>query len=210
MSEEPTTAAELFDAIGAGYEEAFGHRPVVDAAVRELIEALPQSARVLDVGSGTGRPAAAALVAAGHRVTGIDVSAEMVRIARGQVPGAEFVQADVREWDSEPGTWDAVCAFFSFVQLPRAETERVLGRIAGWLAPGGRFALVTVPGDIEDLPIDFLGHAIRVTSFPADALVDRVRAAGLEVTGIREETFEPGESGAAPEAHVLISARKPG
>ncbi|PKV95951.1 methyltransferase family protein [Amycolatopsis echigonensis] len=210
MSEELTTAAELFDAIGAGYEEAFGRRPVVDAAVRELIEVLPPSARVLDIGSGTGRPAAAELVAAGHRVTGIDVSAEMVRIAREQVPGAEFVQADVREWETSPGSWDAVCAFFSFVQLSRAETERVLGRIAGWLAPGGRFALVTVPADIENVPIEFLGHSIRVTSFPVDALVERVRAAGLEVTGTREETFEPETPGTEPEEHVLISARKPG
>ncbi|WP_409181445.1 class I SAM-dependent DNA methyltransferase [Amycolatopsis sp. VS8301801F10] len=210
MSEEPTTAAELFDAIGAQYEEAFGHRPVVEAAVRELIDVLPPSARVLDVGSGTGRPAAAELAAAGHRVTGIDVSGKMVRIAREQVPGAEFVQADVREWQTAPGTWDAVCAFFSFVQLSRTETEQVLGRIAGWLAPGGRFALVTVPGDIEDVPIEFLGHSIRVTSFPADALTDRVRAAGLEVTGTRTERFEPDKPGAEPEEHLLISARKPG
>ncbi|MFE3175815.1 class I SAM-dependent DNA methyltransferase [Amycolatopsis sp. NPDC059090] len=209
MSEELTTA-ELFDAIGARYEEAFGRRPVVDAAVRELIEVLPSSARVLDIGSGTGRPAAAELAAAGHRVTGIDVSAEMVRIAREQVPSAEFVQADVREWESSPGTWDAVCAFFSFVQLSRAETEQVLGRIAGWLAPGGRLALVTVPADIEDVPIEFLGHSIRVTSFPADALLDRVRAAGFEVTGTRAETFAPDKPGAQPEEHLLISARKPG
>lgn len=210
MSEELTTAAELFDAIGAGYENAFGRPPVVDAAVRELLAVLPPSARVLDVGSGTGRPVAADLVAAGHRVTGIDVSAEMVRIAREQVPGAEFVQADVREWESEPGTWDAVCAFFPFLQLPRAETERALGRIAGWLAPGGRFALITVPADVEDVPVDFLGHTIRVTSFPADALADRVRAAGLEVTGTRTETFAPDKPGAEPEEHLLISARKPG
>lgn len=136
MSEELTTAAELFDAIGAGYEEAFGRPPVVDAAVRELLAVLPPSARVLDVGSGTGRPVAADLVAAGHRVTGIDVSAEMVRIAREQVPGAEFVQADVREWESEPESWDAVCAFFPFLQLARAETERALGRIMRLAGPG--------------------------------------------------------------------------
>ncbi|SFQ63039.1 class I SAM-dependent DNA methyltransferase [Amycolatopsis rubida] len=210
MSEELTTAAELFDAIGAGYEEAFGRRPVVDAAVRELLAVLPPAARVLDIGSGTGRPAAADLAAAGHRVTGIDVSAEMVRIAREQVPEAEFVQADLREWESEPGRWAAVCAFFAFLQLTRLETERALGRIADWLAPGGRFALVTVPADVEDVPVAFLGHSIRVTSFPADALADRVRAAGLEVTGTRAEAFAPGKPGAEPEEHVLISARKPG
>ncbi|GAA3523971.1 class I SAM-dependent methyltransferase [Amycolatopsis ultiminotia] len=203
-------AAELFDAIGAGYQDAFGRPPMVDAAVRELIDVLPPSARVLDLGSGTGRPVAADLAAAGNRVTGIDVSAEMVRIAREQVPEAEFVHADVRQWHSDPASWDAVCAFFPFLQMPRADTETVLADVARWLVPGGRLALVTVPSDVEDVPVDFLGHLIRVTSFSADALVERVRATGLEVTATRSELFAPDKPGAEPEEHLLITARKPG
>ncbi|WP_033289611.1 class I SAM-dependent DNA methyltransferase [Amycolatopsis jejuensis] len=210
MSEHVTTAAELFDAIGAGYEEAFGRPPMVAAAVRDLLAVLPPQARVLDVGSGTGRPVAADLAAAGHRVTGIDVSAEMVRIAREQVPGAEFVHADVREWESAPATWNAVCAFFPFLQMTRAETGQVLASAARWLVSGGRFALVTVPADLEDVPVDFLGHQVRVTSFPADALAGLVRASGLEVTDTRAETFAPDQPGAQPEEHLLIMARKPG
>ena len=137
MGEEATTAQELFDAIGAGYEEAFGRPPMVEAAVRELVAVLPPGARVLDVGSGTGRPVAEDLTRAGHRVTGLDVSREMVRIAREQVPAAEFRHVDVREWESEAESWDAVCAFFPFLQMTRAETESVLGKIAGWLKRAG-------------------------------------------------------------------------
>ena len=203
MPEDRTSAADLFDAIGADYEKAFGDRPIMAAAIEELRADLPPGARVLDIGSGTGRPVAAELAAAGHRVTGIDVSAEMVRIARAQVPGASFVQADVRDWETEPGSWDGVCAFFAFLQMPRADTERVLSRIADWLVPGGRLALGTVPVDVEDAPVEFLGHAIRVTSFSADALVDLVRAAGSTVTGSRAEVF-------GAEEQMLISARKPG
>ncbi|HEY3708921.1 MAG TPA: class I SAM-dependent methyltransferase [Amycolatopsis sp.] len=203
------TAAELFDEIGAGYEAAFGRPPVVDAAVRELLAVLPEQARVLDIGSGTGRPVAADLTAAGHRVTGLDVSAEMVRIAREQVPGAEFRQVDVREFDSAEGSWDAVCAFFPFLQMPRADTEGVLAAIARWLVPGGRFSLITVPHDIEDVPVDFLGHPVRITSFAADDLVARVRVAGLEVVGTRSELVAPDQPGAEPEEHLLITARKP-
>ncbi|MBB4684268.1 class I SAM-dependent methyltransferase [Amycolatopsis jiangsuensis] len=203
-------AAELFDAIGAGYEEAFGRPPMVNAAVRDLIEVLPPGSRVLDLGSGTGRPVAADLAAAGHRVTGLDVSAEMVRIAREQVPDADFVHTDLRQWHSEPSSWDAVCAFFPFLQMPRADTEAALADIAGWLAPGGRLALVTVPSDVEDVPVEFLGHRIHVTSFSAGALLERVRAAGLVVTETRSETFAPDQPGAEAEEHLLISARKPG
>jgi predicted TPR repeat methyltransferase len=70
----PLTAAELFDAIGAGYQEAFGRPPVVECGLGELLSRLPPRSRMLDIGSGTGLPVAHDLAAAGHRVTGLDVS----------------------------------------------------------------------------------------------------------------------------------------
>ena len=87
VDERPLSAAVLFDAIGTGYEDAFGRPPVVDRAVQELLRRLPPGARVLDVGSGTGKPVAADLTAAGHAVTGLDVSSTMIEIARDEQPG---------------------------------------------------------------------------------------------------------------------------
>jgi SAM-dependent methyltransferase len=209
-AQRPVTAAELFDAIGAGYEDAFGRPPVVERALRQLLQQLPPAARVLDIGSGSGSPVAQELAAAGCRVTGLDVSATMVELATARVPGARFVHADVREWSSPPGSWDAVCAFFPFLQMPRADTEAVLTGIARWLVPGGHLALVTVPMDAEDVPVEFLGHRVRITSFTGPDLVRRVQAAGLAITGTHSEMFEPDKPGAHPEEHLLITARRTG
>jgi SAM-dependent methyltransferase len=209
-AQRPMTAAELFDAIGAGYEEAFGRPPVVDKAVRQLLGWLPSRARVLDIGSGTGRPVAQDLTEAGCRVTGLDMSAVMVELARVQVPAATFLQVDVREWTSPPESWDAVCAFFPFLQMSRAETESVLADIAGWLVPGGYLSMVTVPLDAEDVPVDFLGHPVHITSFAPDDLVSRVESAGLEVIGTHSEVFAPDKPGAEAEEHLLITARRQG
>ncbi|MEU3628446.1 SAM-dependent methyltransferase [Amycolatopsis coloradensis] len=208
--DRPATAAELFDAIGSAYEDVFGRAPVVDRALRHLLETLPPSSRVLDIGSGTGRPVAEELAAAGHRVTGLDVSPVMIGLAREQVPAATFVHVDVREWTSPPESWEAVCAFFPFLQMPREDTEAVLADIARWLAPGGLLALVTVPRDVEDLPVEFFGRTFHETSFAPDDLVGRVRAAGLEVTGTHSEIFTADEPGTPPEEHLLITARRPG
>ncbi|WP_370950281.1 class I SAM-dependent methyltransferase [Amycolatopsis sp. cg5] len=207
--QRPATAAELFDDIGAGYEEAFGRPPVVDRAVRELLDRLPPAARVLDIGSGTGRPVAHDLASAGCRVTGIDVSGVMVEIARSQVPSAEFVHADVRAWDSPEASWDAVCAFFPFLQMSRADTGSVLANIARWLVPGGHLSLVTVPADVEDLTVDFLGRSVQLTSFTPTDLVARVESAGLTVLGTHVEVFQPDKPGAEAEEHLLITARRP-
>jgi len=206
----PLTAAELFDAIGAGYEDAFGRPPVVDRAVRELQQLLPPAARVLDIGSGTGRPVAHDLAAAGHRVTGLDVSAVMIDIARTHVPAAEFVHVDVRDWTSPDESWDAVCAFFPFLQMSRADTAGVLAGIARWLVPGGYLLVVTVPLDGERLPSEFLGHPVEITSFAPDALSEQVAAAGLEVLHTQLELFQPDKPGAQAEEHLLITARRPG
>ncbi|MFD8495212.1 class I SAM-dependent DNA methyltransferase [Amycolatopsis sp. NPDC059657] len=206
--QRPVTAAELFDDIGAGYEDAFGRPPVIDKAVRELLERLPPAARVLDIGSGTGRPVAHDLAAAGCRVTGIDVSGVMIGIARAQVPSAEFIQADVREWTSPPESWEAVCAFFPFLQMSRAETESVLAKIARWLVPGGYLSIVTVPKDIEEVDVDFLGRTVRVTSFAPADLVARVESAGLTVLGTHAEIFKPDKQDAEAEEHLLIISRR--
>ncbi|OXM53390.1 SAM-dependent methyltransferase [Amycolatopsis thailandensis] len=208
--DRPATAEELFDTIGSAYEDAFGRPPVVGKAVRQLIDVLPPSSRVLDIGSGTGHPVAEDLSAAGHRVTGLDVSSVMVDLARARVPAAEFIHVDVRRWTSPPESWEAVCAFFPFLQMPRADTEKVLGDIARWLVPGGFFSLVTVPLDAEDVPVEFFGRTIHATSFAPDDLVRRVEAAGLEVTGTHSEIFTADEPGTPPEEHLLITSRRPG
>ncbi|WP_433270411.1 class I SAM-dependent methyltransferase [Actinosynnema sp. CS-041913] len=208
--DRPLTAAELFDAVGHGYEDAFGRPPTVDAAVRLLLERLPDSARVLDIGSGTGRPVAGDLAAAGHRVMGVDVSAEMVAIAREQVPDADFVHADIREWDSAAGSWDAVCAFFPFLQMTRADTIKVLGDIARWLKPGGLLVLITIPMDVENLEVPFLGHTVRITSFAAPDLLRHVEQAGLDVVETDSSVFSPDREGQPDEEHLLVVATRKG
>ncbi|GAA3062649.1 class I SAM-dependent methyltransferase [Streptomyces goshikiensis] len=141
------TAAEVFDALGARYEDLFGRVPEQMAALDWIAERLPAGARVLDVGSGTGRPTAEALAVAGHDVTGIDVSAAMVETARTLVPGARFEQADVRTYvPREAGGFDAVCSFFPLLVMDQPEIEAALDRMASWVAPGGYLVLATVPG----------------------------------------------------------------
>ncbi len=207
MEHQPVSAADLFDAVGQGYEDAFGRPPAVDEAVRLLLDRLPAGARVLDIGSGTGRPVAEDLVAAGHEVVGVDVSATMVDIARRQVPRARFVHADIREWESEDASWDAVCAFFPFLQMTRDEVVAVLAKVARWLKPGGVLALVTVPMDVEDLVVPFLGHTVRLTSFAAPDLVSRVEQAGLTVLDAHSTVFSPDREGQPDEEHLLVLAR---
>ncbi|RJQ81701.1 class I SAM-dependent methyltransferase [Amycolatopsis panacis] len=202
------TAAELFDVLGQDYETAFAGLTAQREELEWLLDELPGRARVLDVGSGTGRPSAELLTAAGHSVTGYDVSPRMVEIAREQVPAASFEVADLRTLSFPPDSWDAITAFFTLLQVTRAEIDTALAAFASWLAPGGIFLFATVPADIENLDIEFMGQPATVSSYTQDVYRDKLAGLGFDVVRQRMVEFQPSHTEAGPEVDLFIAARK--
>ncbi len=197
-------AAAVFDALGSGYEKAFAHSEAHRRSLEWLLGRLAPGSFVLDVGSGTGRPTAATLVASGHDVLGVDVSPVMVGIAGRQVPGASFECVDVRDLPLDEGSFHAVCVYFSLLQMDRAEQSRLIGRLARALLPGGSLVLATVPLDVEGVDAVFMGQPVRVTSFAGEDLVEVVRAAGLTVLAEEDTLFTPDHPEAVPEPHLFL------
>jgi SAM-dependent methyltransferase len=145
------------------------------------LELIPPGSAVLDLGCGAGIPMTAAL-AEGRAVTGVDLSATQLDMARRNVPGATFLQADMTALSFEPASFDAVVAFYSLTHVPRGEQAELLGRIRGWLRPGGLF-LASMgaddePGDVEP---DWLGVDMYFSHFGAKANRRLVEGAGLVI-----------------------------
>jgi len=147
----PAIAVEPRQLVRAGYDRAslayrgdeFELDPRSGYAhwLRRLDRLILPGSRVLDLGCGNGLPVAREL-AKRHQVTGLDLSAVQIERARGLVPAARFVCADMTEAAFEPGSFDAVTAFFSIINVPAAEQPGLFRRIAGWLAPGGAFLAI--------------------------------------------------------------------
>jgi SAM-dependent methyltransferase len=209
MESPSRAAARAFDTIGADYERAYGGLPGRRALLERLVAVTPPGGRVLDIGSGTGRPTAEVLTAAGLRVTGIDVSAEMVALARRRVPGAVFEVADVLTYAADDAGLDAVCAFFSLFHMTRAELAERLSFIARWLRPGGHLALATLAADAELAEIELMGMRVPVTSYPADEYPRHLAAAGFTVVSAETAEFVPGAHGGRAEEHLYCLARRP-
>ncbi|MGY1582293.1 class I SAM-dependent methyltransferase [Streptomyces sp. MN13] len=201
-------AAAAFDALGAAYEKAFAGSEAHRASLEWLLERLAPGSRVLDVGSGTGRPTAETLAAAGHRVLGVDLSPVMVELAARQVPDAEFRRADIRELPLTDGFYDAVCVYFSLLQMSRAQQSEVVGRLVRALRPGGHMVLATVPLDVEGVDAVFMGQPVRVTSFAAGDFTALADAAGLTVLREEQTLFTPAHPEAVPEPHLFLYARR--
>ncbi|GGQ61684.1 class I SAM-dependent methyltransferase [Couchioplanes azureus] len=198
---------EAFDQLAELYQGEHSHNPHQNALIEKIESLVPATAAILDLGCGTGVPTAKIFTESGHRVVGVDIAEGMLRLAREQVPAAEFVRADVRDLPDDFGPFGAVTAFFSLLMLSRADIERTLGRIAGWLEPGGYLGLGMVNLDADSLPVEFMGVPVTVSGYPQDALAARVREAGLEIVSIETVDFTPPNG--PPESQIFALGRRP-
>jgi SAM-dependent methyltransferase len=153
-----------------------------------LLARLEPGGAVLDVGCGAAIPTGAAVVDAGHRLTGLDVSPRQIELARANVPTGVFMVADAAEVELEPSTFDAVTALFSLTHVPRDQHAAVFTRIHSWLRPGGWFltclSTSDQPGWLEE---DFLGFG--GTSWTNGFDIDTNRAL-LEAAGFTLDKAE--------------------
>ena len=195
LAREPKEiVARGYDAIALRYAEWAGQieSPVIEW-VRDLDGRLDEGADVLELGCGRGVPATRAL-ARRHRVTGVDISAVQVELARHHVPEASFVHGDAMELDVAPASLDAVVALFVFGHVPVDEQSGLIARIGGWLRAGGFFLGTFAAGDGgEEIDADWLGAPMFFASLGGEAYGPLLREARLEP--VRDEVVTQHEPG---------------
>jgi len=209
FSAETRRQAAAFDAIGERYDDAFPHKSGQIIATQWVVDHLLPGARVLDLGCGTGVPTAGMLTESGLEVVGVDVSTEMLALARRNVPTGRFVAMDLLQLDPSLGRFDAVVAFFSLLMLRRSEIPQVLRRMRAVLEPGGLVAIGMVEGDLDYAPLSFLGQEMRVTAYPRSDLEATIRAEGLHVREVDVEEFEPASTDVPAERQIFLYCAAP-
>jgi SAM-dependent methyltransferase len=119
-----------------------------------LTRALPRDAIILDYGCGQGR-LSSQLVDLGYvNVLGIDSSAEMIRIAREEVPDAGFVENDGARVPCGDRSLDAVLLFAVLTCIPNDDAQKnLLREFKRILRPGGLLLVSDYPlqGDDRNL-----------------------------------------------------------
>ena len=192
-------AENLWRGVAAAYERSFAS--LCSGTTDALLERIPGDSRVLDVGCGSGR-LAAALAGRGHRVTAVDPGPGMVALA-GAHPGVTVVEGGLPDLPVAPGSMEVVLANFvlNHVDDPRAGAAG-LARV---LAPRGRVIATIWPADppshnvLWDALLDAAGadrpalpRLVEHLDFErsADGLSGLLVGAGLEVVEATAPAWE--------------------
>ncbi|NIH80130.1 class I SAM-dependent DNA methyltransferase [Amycolatopsis viridis] len=200
-----------YDAVAPTYAELFSNVLETRPMERALLAAFAELVRVhgagpvADLGCGPGH-VTAHLNALGLDTFGVDLSAEMVALARRAHPHLQFDEGSMAALDLPGGALGGILAFYSIIHTPPVQLPAVFTEFERVLAPGGHLLLGFFAGD-DPRPQEFDHKVTLAYRWSPDSLLDLVRQAGFtEVGRMLREPYEHERQF----RHCQLLVRKPG
>ncbi len=171
--------------------------------LRELAEQLPEGAKVLDAGCGSGVPVTRYL-AQFFDVTGVDFAEQQIRRARQLVPAATFLCKDLTRLTFPDDTFDAICSYYAIIHIPREEHRGLLQDFRRMLRPKGLALLVMGAADTPEDIADYHGARMFWSHYDSETNLRMLEECGFDVLWAKlvEDPVDPGG------VHLFVLARK--
>ena len=139
---------------------------------------LPQAARVLDAGCGSGQKARF-FQDRGFHVLGIDFSEKLLEIARQTAPASDFRLLDLRDIRTLSEEFEGVFAQASLLHIPKTETSSVIEGMVSRLVPRGLLYIAVKarrPGNPEEEIVTESDYGYDYERFFSYYTADEMRA----------------------------------
>ncbi len=180
------TVERGYDKIARKYHEArdrFGRRDELE----EFASMLPMGAKVLDVGCGSGVPVAKFLAGKGFKVTGVDISGQMVRIAKENVPEAAFVKNDITRTEFPKSSFKGIVALYSIIHIPREKHAGLYKKFHDILDSEG-LLLASLGSDDWEGTLEFHGEDMFWSQLAPEKEMELLKEAGFEIVSGKSMT----------------------
>jgi SAM-dependent methyltransferase len=205
---DPASIAASYDVVAESYADKLFHELEYKPFDRELLDEVARRAHgvICDLGCGPGH-VARYLAEHGADVIGVDLSAEMVALARRLNPGLRFEQGNMLDLDGvEDGAWAAVVALYSLIHIERSRVPEALSEMHRVLQRGGILVVGVHGGEGEIRHDEFLGHPVPFTGtfFELDELRAFVESAGFAIERAVERA-PYAEEGATQRVYVVAT-----
>jgi arsenite methyltransferase len=205
--------AALYDGAETGGATATAVAASLGCGVPTAVADLHEGETVLDLGSGAGADVliSARRVGPTGRVIGLDMTDEMLELARANaaqagVTNVEFVKGFIEDIPLGDGCVDVIVS--NCVLNLSGDKRKVLAEAARVLRPGGRFAVSDVIAD-PDMDQATRADLAAYTGCIAGALTDDEFREGLEAAGFAEIEIRQTHRVHEHASSAIIRARKP-
>jgi len=158
----------------------------------DFCEKLTKGGYILDLGSGTGLSYAKLLIEKGFKVLGIDISAEMIKIARKNVPKAKFKEMSMTDLNYKK-EFDGIFSSYSMLLLNPLLFKETAKKIVQALKKGGVFYLCLngpwVEGtDLDkDVLIEFKGEKMYSRAYSKEEILNVFIPLGMKLLKFNRE-----------------------
>lgn len=123
------------------------------ASIEKFAKFLPPSAKIIDIGCGSGRDAKI-FSERGFDVTGIDFCPSLIEIARSHAPLAQFHLMDIEKMDFPVNAFNGAWAACSLLHITKDALPAVLEKIHAMLKKDAYFYLTFKKGNLETVEQD--------------------------------------------------------
>ena len=162
---------------------------------------------ILDAGCGPGR-ITGHLAELGLTVSGLDLSPEMITLARETHPKLDFTVGSVLDLDRPDASLGGIVAWYSLIHMPPEDLPRAFAEFHRVLTPGGHLITAFKIGDGHLHPmVGSYGHKIDLDVWwhPMSLFTDLAQAAGFTEVARLERAAEAHEH--QPQGYLMV--RKP-
>ena len=142
----PQRTAASYDRLASHWHDDLFNRSNGIAQHQKAFQFVSKRRHAIDIGCGSSGRIIDLLIAEGFETEGLDISSEMVRLARLRHPAVLFHLADVCEWEF-PHKYDFISAWDSIWHAPLAAHEAILTKLCQGLSEGG--VLIFTSGGVD-------------------------------------------------------------
>ncbi len=195
---DPTLLGKKYDKIAASWHEQHDNSDYGVAQFERAVSFRSEGGAALDVGCGSGGRFVRILKNHGYRVTGLDVSVEMIKLASANHPRESFIRQDICTWETTD-RFDFIVAWDSIFHLPLDKQHGVVEKLCQMLSKDGVliYTFGNASGDHTDT---WHGDTFYYSSIGIDENVRILMDNGLSVLDLELDQY--------PEKHVYVISQK--
>lgn len=182
-------AVSTYDKIASIYAKQYFNDLTDAPYVDKFLKLLHLGAHVLDVGCGPGT-FSRYLKDKGFDIEGIDLSEEMLRIAKVNVPDVKFQLMDMRQITFSDESYDGLLVAYSLIHIPSKDINNTLKGFNRILKSDGKILIIAQRGEpdkIVDEPLK-VGEKMFINFFSKEKLKQFLQDSGFRIE-YQEEAY---------------------